>query len=42
MYALLAVERLRLAEHGGFLRLGLIHYNTDDDIDRLLRALDEL
>lgn len=42
MYALLAAERLGLQDRGGFLRLGLIHYNTDEEIDRLLRALDEL
>ncbi len=42
MYALELSERLDLEERGGFLRLGLVHYNTADEIDRLLRALDEL
>jgi cysteine desulfurase family protein (TIGR01976 family) len=42
MYALLLAERLRLNNRGGFLRLGLLHYNTPEEIDRLVQALDEL
>jgi cysteine desulfurase family protein (TIGR01976 family) len=42
MYALSLSERLGLEEHGGFLRLGLVHYNTVEEIDRLLAVLDEL
>jgi cysteine desulfurase family protein (TIGR01976 family) len=42
MYALELTERLGLEERGGVLRLGLVHYNTDEEIDRLLSALDEL
>jgi cysteine desulfurase family protein (TIGR01976 family) len=42
MYALELTERLGLEEHGGLLRLGLVHYNTFEEIDRLLQALDEL
>ena len=42
MYALGLSERLGLEERGGFLRIGLIHYNTFEEIDRLLEALDEL
>ena len=42
MYALNLSERLGLEQHGGFLRLGLVHYNTHAEIDRLLAALDEL
>jgi cysteine desulfurase family protein (TIGR01976 family) len=42
MYALELSERLGLEERGGFLRLGLVHYNTAEEIDRLLVALDEL
>jgi cysteine desulfurase family protein (TIGR01976 family) len=42
MYALHLSERLGLEERGGFLRIGLVHYNTADEIDRLVRALDEL
>jgi cysteine desulfurase family protein (TIGR01976 family) len=42
MYALELTERLGLEDHGGILRLGLVHYNTPEEIDALLRALDEL
>jgi cysteine desulfurase family protein (TIGR01976 family) len=42
MYALGLSERLGLEACGGFLRLGLIHYNTEEEVDRLIRALDEL
>ncbi|MHB1424247.1 MAG: cysteine desulfurase-like protein [Gemmataceae bacterium] len=42
MYALELTERLGLEERGGVLRLGLVHYNTAEEIDRLLQALDEL
>jgi cysteine desulfurase family protein (TIGR01976 family) len=42
MYALELTERLGLEEHGGLLRLGLVHYNTTEEIDALLQALDEL
>lgn len=41
MYALELTERLGLEETGGLLRLGLVHYNTFEEIDRLLSALDE-
>jgi selenocysteine lyase/cysteine desulfurase len=27
---------------GGFLRIGLVHYNTVEEIDRLLSALGEI
>jgi cysteine desulfurase family protein (TIGR01976 family) len=42
MYALGLTERLGVEERGGLLRLGLVHYNTADEIGRLLQALDEL
>ncbi len=42
MYALELTERLGLEEHGGLLRLGLVHYNTVEEIETLLQALDEL
>jgi selenocysteine lyase/cysteine desulfurase len=42
MYALELTERLGLEERGGLLRLGLVHYNTMEEIDLLLQALDEL
>lgn len=42
MYALELTERLGLEERGGLLRLGLVHYNTAEEIDALLHALEEL
>jgi cysteine desulfurase family protein (TIGR01976 family) len=42
MYALNLSERLGLEGRGGFLRLGVIHYNTDEEITRLIKALDEV
>lgn len=41
VYALALSERLGLESRGGFLRLGLIHYNTDAEVDRLIQALDD-
>jgi selenocysteine lyase/cysteine desulfurase len=42
MYALELTERLGLEERGGLLRVGMVHYNTTTEIDRLVAALDEL
>jgi cysteine desulfurase family protein (TIGR01976 family) len=42
MYALGLTERLDLEGKGGILRLGLVHYNTIDEIERLFEALDAL
>jgi len=42
MYAIELVERLGLAERGGFVRVGLVHYNTAEDVGRLLEDLGEL
>lgn len=41
-YALTLMERLGLEDTGGALRLGLAHYNTAEEIDRLLGALREI
>jgi cysteine desulfurase family protein (TIGR01976 family) len=40
-YALNLSERLGVEEKGGFLRIGLVHYNTVEEVDRLLAALRE-
>ena len=40
-YALEVSEQLGL-EPSGFLRLGLVHYNTTSEIDMLLKAFDEM
>jgi len=41
-YALGIMERLGLEEHGGALRLGMAHYNTTGEIDRVLACLEQL
>jgi cysteine desulfurase family protein (TIGR01976 family) len=41
-YATGLIERLGKAEAGGVLRLGLVHYNTADEVDRTLAALDAI
>ena len=38
-YATGLIERLGLADSGGVVRIGLTHYNTADEVDRLLEAL---
>src|SRR6187549_3117740 len=38
-YATGLIERLGKAETGGVLRLGLVHYNTADEVDRTLEAV---
>jgi len=40
-YALNLSERLGLEQKGGVLRVGLVHYNTAEEVDRLLSALEE-
>jgi len=41
-YALNLTERLDVEKSGGFLRIGLVHYNTVEEVDRLLVALREI
>ncbi len=38
-YALAVMERLGLEEHGGAVRVGLAHYNTRGEVDRLMEGL---
>ena len=38
-YALTLMERLGLEGHGGALRIGLAHYNTAEEVDRIIAAL---
>jgi cysteine desulfurase family protein (TIGR01976 family) len=40
-YALNLSERLGVESEGGMLRIGLVHYNTAEEVDRLLAALRE-
>ena len=32
-------ERLGVEKDGGFLRIGLVHYNTEEEVDRVLGSL---
>ena len=41
-YALNLTEQLDVEKSGGFLRIGLVHYNTAEEVDRLLTALREI
>jgi cysteine desulfurase family protein (TIGR01976 family) len=41
-YALNLTEQLDVERLGGFLRIGLVHYNTMDEVERLLGALREI
>jgi selenocysteine lyase/cysteine desulfurase len=38
-YALNLSERLGVESQGGMLRIGLVHYNTMEEVERLLEAL---
>lgn len=40
-YALNLTERLGVEKTGGLLRIGLVHYNTMEEVERLLSALQE-
>lgn len=41
-YAVALMERLGLEGRGGAVRIGLAHYNTADEVDRLLETLEEM
>jgi cysteine desulfurase family protein (TIGR01976 family) len=38
-YAINLTERLGVEKEGGFLRIGLVHYNTEEEVDRVLGEL---
>ncbi len=38
-YAQSVTERLELEDRGGLVRVGAVHYNTPDEVERLIRAL---
>lgn len=40
-YALNLTERLQVEQKGGMLRIGLVHYNTLEEVERLLNLLEE-
>ena len=41
-YALNVAESLGVEESGGMVRIGLVHYNTSNEVERLLAALTEV
>jgi len=41
-YAINVTEHFDVEKSGGFLRIGFVHYNTADEVDRLLAALREI
>jgi len=41
-YALNLTEHLDVEKSGGFLRIGLVHYNTSEEVDRFLVTLREI
>jgi selenocysteine lyase/cysteine desulfurase len=41
-YAIRLIERLGLQAQGGVVRVSMAHYNTAEEIDRLIRHLDEV
>ena len=41
-YAQSVTERLELEDRGGLVRVGAVHYNTPDEVERLIRALREM
>ncbi len=38
-YAVEVMRRLGVADEGGLVRIGFVHYNTPDEVDRVLEAL---
>jgi selenocysteine lyase/cysteine desulfurase len=38
-YAINLTERLGVEGDGGFLRIGLVHYNTEEEVERVLEYL---
>jgi selenocysteine lyase/cysteine desulfurase len=41
-YARRLIESLGLSEQGGVVRVSMAHYNTPDEIDRLIASLDQI
>jgi cysteine desulfurase family protein (TIGR01976 family) len=41
-YAVNAMDRLGVLDAGGLVRIGFVHYNTTDEVDRVLEVLDSL
>jgi selenocysteine lyase/cysteine desulfurase len=41
-YAVAVMDRLGLLDQGGLVRIGFAHYNTVEEVDRLIVALEKL
>ena len=41
-YAVEVMDRLGVSDSGGLVRIGFVHYNTVEEVDRVLEVLDEL
>lgn len=41
-YAIGVMEQLELADSGGAVRIGFVHYTSDEEVDRVLSALDDI
>jgi selenocysteine lyase/cysteine desulfurase len=41
-YAVNVMDRLGVLDEGGLVRIGFVHYNTADEVDRALEALADL
>jgi cysteine desulfurase family protein (TIGR01976 family) len=41
-YAINVTERLGVEKDGGFLRIGLVHYNTEEEVERVLEELQHI
>jgi selenocysteine lyase/cysteine desulfurase len=41
-YAIAVTERLGVEETGGMVRIGIVHYNTPAEVERLLSALERI
>lgn len=41
-YAVAVMDRLGLLDQGGLVRIGFVHYNTIDEVDDVLEALNQL
>ena len=41
-YARRCIDALGLTAQNGVVRASMVHYNTSDEVDRLIRGLDEV
>ena len=41
-YAVEVMRRLGVLDKGGLVRIGFVHYNTMDELGRLVEALEEI